>query len=807
MCLDYVPLLACALMAVATAATADVPLVEDGRPLAAIVVTPEATETERFAAEEIRRIVRESTGAELQITTDVPDDAAFVSVGRTAAAEQLGYEADAANPDPYMIRTGPDRVFVLGRGDRGTIYAAYDLLRRIVGARWVMPGAIGEIIPRRADVIVPEMDLHDAPAFRFRIAAGFRDEDYRVWASRNRLQVLSQSPGAWAEPAMEKLGGYVKGTMHHAFDSLLPEEQYYEDHPEYYALVGDERVPGRRAQLCVSNRDVRRIVAEKAIAFFDEHPEATFFSLCPNDTQTWCECEACRAYDTETMQRWGREYPVVSDRYFAFVNAVADRLAEVHPDKLLYTFAYQNYTWPPKTHLPRENVIVSLCHMVPACYSHPLTDPECEKNVQFNELLGDWADVHDNMWYYAYTCKSMWEGMPWPIARRLATDIRRLDEAGFRGFYSQGSQRLWGQLGFNFYVMARMLWEPQADVEATLDEYFELAFGPAADAMRDFYGTLEESFTAPDVHVHHEVELWAEAVLDAQTREACTSALSRAVEQAGGDPDVRARIAPVAAAYRYAELRVEALQAERQWRDAGDVGALRRATEAYAEIMQIAEDNPGDESVGWGSVNRYVRPRHEALVIPYDALVAPEDERGFEWQEAAAWSFEDADRAADEWSLPDYGDDCGVEPSTAHAADGESSLRLWSAVQSEESERWTALQSGWVVANAVSRPIEVEPGQAILITARVHVPEDFEMTDRGATLGLIGYDADGKAVPRWTPGSIEVRQETATDGWRQMMVGRIIPAQVEAIAVRLAVCGVGECFFDEVRVRRGHARE
>ncbi|MEA3246519.1 MAG: hypothetical protein U9Q74_10230, partial [Gemmatimonadota bacterium] len=155
----------------------------------------------------------------------------------------------------------------------------------------------------------------------------------------------------------------------------------------------------------------------------------------------------------------------------------------------------------------------------------------------------------------------------------------------------------------------------------------------------------------------------------------------------------------------------------------------------------------------------------------------------------------------------DYGDDCGVEPSTARAADGESSLRLWSAVQSEESDRWTALKSGWVVANAVSRTVEVEAGQAILITARVHVPEDFEMTDRGATLGLIGYDADGKAVSRWTPGSIEVRGATASDGWRRMMVGRIIPEQIAGVGVRLAVCGVGECFFDEVRVRHGRARE
>ena len=64
---------------------------------------------------------------------------------------------------------------ILGRGDRGTIYGAYDFLRRFVGCRWISPGERGEVVPERADLAMPEVAIEETPAFRFRIAAGFRD--------------------------------------------------------------------------------------------------------------------------------------------------------------------------------------------------------------------------------------------------------------------------------------------------------------------------------------------------------------------------------------------------------------------------------------------------------------------------------------------------------------------------------------------------------------------------------------------------------------------------------------------------------
>ena len=593
--------------------------------------------------------------------------------------------------------------------------------------------------------------------------------------------------------------------MHHAFESLVPEDEHFARHPEYFGVLGGRRVAGTGSQLCLSNAEVVRIVSERAVRYFDEHPEATFFSLCPNDNQNWCECDECRALDTETMERWGKTFPVVSDRYFAFVNQVADALAERHPQKLLYTFAYQNYTWPPKKHLPRENVIVSLCHMVPACYSHELTDRTCPKNTEFDALLSDWAATDASMWYYAYTCKSMWEQMPWPIARRLAADIQRLHEAGFQGFYSQGSQGIWGQLGVNFHLMAQMLWEPETDVDAALDEYLELAFGPAAEPMERFYEALEAGFSAEGVHVHHEADIWGPQVMTAAVRSRCDEALAEAVKLAGGDADVLARIAPVAGAYRYACLRVDALAGEQRWEADGDEAGLKAAARAYRDIAALAGENPGGQSITMGSVRRYVTPRYDRLALPYDALFAPPEEREYEWTPLIPTStFEAGDPDDAAWALAQAQEDCGAEPTSEAAHQGDASLRLWSTVESEQSPRWTALQHGWIIVSSMSKRFPVETGDAIVATAWVRVPADIEETTRGVTLGVVGYDADGKSPRGWTPGSIETGRLAATDGWRRIAVARTIDnAAVTEVALRLALGGVGEGYIDEVALLRG----
>jgi len=241
--------------------------------------------------------------------------------------------------------------------------------------------------------------------------------------------------------------------MGHAFYEFVPPEEYFDEHPEYFEMdeAGDRK--RKEGQLCTTRPEVVEFVAAGVRRYFEENPTASYISPSPSDYLTWCRCEDCRRLDSGEVFRKAitrdtfRDFTVVSDGLWHFLNAVAERVASEFPDKKLYCFAY--------------------------------------------------------------TRKTMWEQNPWPIARRLVRDIRYLRRNNFIGFFSQGGEQAWGQLGVNYYLMAKALWDPGCDVEAILDDYFRHTFGPASASMKRYYDTMEEAVSLCDENASKDaLDLW-----------------------------------------------------------------------------------------------------------------------------------------------------------------------------------------------------------------------------------------------------------------------------------------------------------
>src|ERR1041385_8620758 len=49
----------------------------------------------------------------------------------------------------------------------------------------------------------------------------------------------------------------------------------------------------------------------------------------------------------------------------------------------------------------------------------------------------------------------------------------------------------WATQGLNYYVVARLHWNPEQDVDAIVDDYCRSGFGPAAKAVRRYFDRLE----------------------------------------------------------------------------------------------------------------------------------------------------------------------------------------------------------------------------------------------------------------------------------------------------------------------------
>lgn len=274
---------------------------------------------------------------------------------------------------------------------------------------------------------------------------------------------------------------------YHTLGRLLPPDEYFKSHPEYFALRGPLRTP---EQLCLSHPEVQQIVAEALIGIIRDNPDLTAVTLGPQDNRLFCECDRCRALDEEDPA----PDQLYSRSLFLFYRAVADRVHRVFPDIFVRFGCYDVYAAPPKDRtltLP-PHTFPLICHYQKYCNSHPISDPTCAYNTRFREIIADWRQRSDQLFMYEYYYKVNWLGMPWPLVHSIRDDIPWYRDNGVKGFYSQYNPNAAGCL-LNYDVAAALMLDPKADVDRLVEGFCRESFGPAWQEMRAYYETLEKA--------------------------------------------------------------------------------------------------------------------------------------------------------------------------------------------------------------------------------------------------------------------------------------------------------------------------
>ncbi len=476
----------------ATALVALALLVPTAQALALSVVVPTDCPQERaVVADDLAQTLTQMTGEDTRLLRRDPGralpDGPKVLLGdefasrldRTRLSRHVGY-------DGYVMRSLDDETLLLcGRNEAGHANAAYGWLREL-GCRWLMPGPNAAVIPQTPEPRLSGWDEVEEPAWVHRnlwysglklfreqapedIAAA--REELAVWQRRNRM------------------GQGVPVRFGHSFLHVVPAADYFETHPEYFALYNGERIPD--GQLCTTNEDVIEIFADAAIKAFDENPDLKSFSLSPNDGYRWCHCDACEALDPPEARETRRGK---ADRVVTFANAVARRVKERHPDRWLAFYAYAGCVVPPTYADPDDNVLVVLTHYIMDSL-RPIDAPDSKWNATFRDYVDGWGSVSEQMFLREYYCR-WWA--PWPMWPGAAEDIPWLNERNFNGFNAELEGRS-EAAEIGWYVLGQLLWDPSQDADALLDEYFTGLYGPAAGAMREYFNTLREAAADPSL--------------------------------------------------------------------------------------------------------------------------------------------------------------------------------------------------------------------------------------------------------------------------------------------------------------------
>lgn len=489
-------------------------LASGGKARAFIAVPAPAPENTALAARELAHYLERVTGAEFEI---VPEDqvapgALVLAAGMGRLARAAGVDPARVKPEGYEIRRSGNTIVLAGAdrdgpyGERGSMHAVSDFLEREIGVRWLWPGELGTVVPARPTLAVEVAPRLRAPAFRLREIQDGLAKPGNLARMRYGMKLLGMTEEARASmaPASEawvlhaRIGASAQAHCGENFHEWWNE--FGESHPEYFAQMPDGSRqwpfdPGI-VKMCVSNPGVAEEWMKKARSFFAEHPHALSYSASANDSVFTgaCTCAACEALDEPGAQvyqmTWKsngemvkRPHVSLTDRYNWFYNRAAAMLAKEFPDKLLCGHAYGTWRNPPLREKLADNVMISYVGFYDRYYSD---DSRARARRDWTEWSARASKLHirPNVLHSGY-------GMMGIYIHKLAEDIRYLRTLGVQGFYWDKLLHRWASQGLNYYALARLLWDPDADMDALLRDYCECGFGPAARAMEAYYRDVE----------------------------------------------------------------------------------------------------------------------------------------------------------------------------------------------------------------------------------------------------------------------------------------------------------------------------
>jgi hypothetical protein len=465
-----------------------------------IAIDPMASESEKWAAGELQHWLKEITGADLPIQdiSESYSDPQIIIGYNNVIKKKTGAESPAKSDESFRyFSSGPD-IYIYGGSQRGTMYGVMAFLENELGCRWYTPSV--SVIPKRDEVSFKSFDHSESPGIRVRNDFYFEAFD-PVWCARNRMNGAMGSTEdtlkpelKWAVPRRQP-GGIESYWGVHTFYPLVPPEEFYAKHPAYYSLINNKRIY-ENAQLCLTNPDVLKIVTERIKKIIRENPQYLIYDVSQNDWDNPCQCDKCQAI----VKREGSE----SGPVLWFVNQVAQAVEKEFPDKYIGTLAYKYTRKPCKTIHARKNVVVRLCS-IECCFSHDIKT--CPRNEPFLEDLKGWSEVAPNMYIWDYVVFFQHYLMPYPNIRVLQPNIQTFRENNAIGIMEQAAyQSRGGEFAeLRSYVISRLLWNPDCDVEKVIDDFIYGYYGRAGKNVRQYFDLLYSRIT-PETHIHIETD-------------------------------------------------------------------------------------------------------------------------------------------------------------------------------------------------------------------------------------------------------------------------------------------------------------
>lgn len=444
-----------------------------------VIITPRnPTKLELRSAQVLQRYLKQSTGAQIEITDEnsARGKMAGIYIGNTAKAERIS--PGKRKPESYLIKTTGKDLVICGGSGRGLIYGTYAFLEKYMHCRKL--SAEEAIVPGSRQLKI-DGNVNDEyqPPFIYRECyyPAAHDAEYLEW---HQLQQLDDLWGVWG----------------HSFNKLVPAQTYFKTNPEYFALVKGKR---QATQLCLSNEQVYKIVVAELKKRIADNPDALYWSVSPNDDNGYCTCDKCRAVDNEEGSPSGS--------LIKFVN----RVAEKFPDVKITTLAYGYTHKAPRTLKPAGNVYVFLSD-IDAFRDKPLATEGSA--AAFRNDLNAWRALTPNIFIWDYVTQFTNYLAPFPNFNTLQPNMQFFKDNGVKGIFTQGSGDTYGEWAeLRSYIIAKLYQNDKADVKQLISSFIKDYYGKAAPYLQQYIDLVQDKMTAS----HRKLDIYGNPVNEWKT--------------------------------------------------------------------------------------------------------------------------------------------------------------------------------------------------------------------------------------------------------------------------------------------------
>lgn len=511
------------------------------------IVTDTADVTLSFAASELARCLASATGN----ATKVSSSGTGIEV--TVIDKVPGLIApEVANPaldDAVHIDVSGNTGVIAGINPRSALIGVYRYLTEI-GCRFVRPGREGEYFPSLC--CLPDVKLDEQASYRhravciegavsyehvqdmvdwipkvgfggyfiqFREAHTFFDRWYQHML--NPLKPHEKLPVEDARKYTQDIAMEIKkrDLLFHkvghgwtcepfGLSGLGWEQQEKEIGPEvtqYLAMLNGERKlfggVAINTNLCYSNSEVRNLVNQEIADYSTKHPEIDYLHFWLADgSNNNCECENCRKLRP-------------SDWYVRMLNELDELLTEKQIKTRIVFLIYVDLLWPPiQEVIKNPDRFVLMFAPITRTYSEAFADSgslpeipafelnklEMPKSVDVNlALLKGWQRTFPGD-SFDFDYHLMWDHLNDPghyaISKLISEDMKGLKKIGINGYVSCQIQRIFFPTGLAMTAMGKTLWNDQTCFESLATDYFDSAFGPDGQQVKDYLSKLSELF-------------------------------------------------------------------------------------------------------------------------------------------------------------------------------------------------------------------------------------------------------------------------------------------------------------------------